>query len=83
MRKRRFSEEQIVGVLKEAEAGVPVKELCRRVGHRLPVAIGGRVLATRNPTTTGLSLRAGKEEAGSAARPQSACSARSEFPVMA
>jgi len=30
--KKRFSEEQIVGFLKEAEAGVPVKELCRRHG---------------------------------------------------
>jgi len=28
--KKRFSEEQIIGVLKEAEAGVPVKELCRK-----------------------------------------------------
>ena len=27
-----FSEEQIVGVLKEAEAGVPMKDLCRRIG---------------------------------------------------
>ena len=28
--KKRFSEEQIIGFLREAEAGVAVKELCRR-----------------------------------------------------
>jgi len=30
--KKRFSETQIIGFLKEAEAGVPVKELCRKHG---------------------------------------------------
>jgi putative transposase len=30
--KKRFSEEQIIGFLKEADEGVPVKELCRKHG---------------------------------------------------
>ena len=30
--KKRFSEEQIMGFLKEADAGMPVKELCRKHG---------------------------------------------------
>ncbi|BAZ94620.1 transposase [Thiohalobacter thiocyanaticus] len=32
MKKKRFTEAQIIGFLKEAEAGVPVKELCRKHG---------------------------------------------------
>ncbi len=28
--KKRFTEEQIIGFLREADSGVPVKELCRR-----------------------------------------------------
>ena len=30
--KKRFSEEQIIGFLKEVDAGIPVKELCRKRG---------------------------------------------------
>lgn len=32
MKKNRYSEEQIIGFLKQAEAGMPVKELCRKGG---------------------------------------------------
>ena len=32
MKKSKFSEHQIVKILKEAEAGVPVEELCRQYG---------------------------------------------------
>ncbi|CBA17416.1 transposase [Xanthomonas albilineans] len=42
--KKRFPEEQIIGLLREAEAGVAIKDLCRRHGFSkafyclLPVA---------------------------------------------
>ena len=32
MKRKRFSEEQIIGILKEAEAGAETKELCRKHG---------------------------------------------------
>ncbi len=32
MKTKRFTEQQIIGFLKEAEAGIPVKELCRKHG---------------------------------------------------
>ena len=32
MKKPRYSESQIIGILKQAEAGTPVSELCRQHG---------------------------------------------------
>ena len=36
MRKRRFSESQIIGIIKEHEAGARVADLCRRYGISAP-----------------------------------------------
>ena len=47
MKRRRFSEEQIIAVLKEAQAGVPVGELTRKHGiaegtyYRWKATLGG------------------------------------------
>ena len=40
--KKRFSEEQIVVVLREAEAGVAIKELCRKDGFSEESYLAGR-----------------------------------------
>ena len=32
MKRSRFSEEQIIGILKEHESGIPVSDLCRKHG---------------------------------------------------
>lgn len=42
MKRKRFSVEQIVGVLKQAEVGVPVAELIRQGGSLNRRSIAGR-----------------------------------------
>lgn len=43
MKKKRFSEQQILEFLKEAEAGISVKELCRKHGFSdAATGVGGR-----------------------------------------
>ena len=39
--KQRLTEAQIIGFQREAEAGLPVKDLCRRTGSRRPVTTSG------------------------------------------
>lgn len=39
--KKRFTEEQITPILKEAEVGLPVKELCRKYNIRTRPSIPG------------------------------------------
>ena len=42
MKRKRFSEEKIIGVLKEAEAGAKVDDICRRHGVRSATFYGWR-----------------------------------------
>ena len=36
MKKSRFTESQIVSILKQADAGIPVKDICRQAGISTP-----------------------------------------------
>ncbi|VUS49376.1 hypothetical protein SB6407_01970 [Klebsiella pasteurii] len=41
MKKSRFTEEQIVFALKQAELGTSVPDVCRKLGIRTPLSIRG------------------------------------------
>jgi putative transposase len=42
MRNSKVSETQIVSILKEVEAGIPVKEVCRKHGISSPITTNGK-----------------------------------------
>jgi Transposase len=41
--RRRFTREQIIGFLRQAQGGVPVKELCRKHGFSDAGSVSGRM----------------------------------------
>jgi len=55
MRKSRFTEAQIIGMIKEQEAGLPTAELCRKHGlspatfYKLKAKYGGMDLSDAKP----------------------------------
>ncbi len=62
MKSRRFTEEQIIGVLKEGVAGAKTKDLCRKCGiseqtfYNWKAKYGGMTISEANTTARGGSL---------------------------
>ena len=62
MKKKRFSVEQIVGVLKQVEVGVPVTEMIRKAGIRADVlSLEGEVCGPGSRSGSAGGTTAGRE----------------------
>ena len=66
--KKRFTEEQIIGFLREAGAGMPVRELCRKHGFSKRALVPQPAARTRRDRAlaAGIQRGAAKEGAGRA-----------------
>ncbi len=53
MKRSRFSEEQIIGVLKEQDSGAKVDEICRRHGISQATFYGRSMAGWRSPMPVG------------------------------
>ena len=66
MRKSRYTEQQIVGILKESEAGLPTAELCRKHGiseqtfYRWKAKYGGLEVSDRPKEADRLPFRSSR-----------------------
>ena len=54
MKKSKFSESQIVAILKEADAGILVKDICRKHGISSPTYLSLANSPFRPPWATGI-----------------------------
>ena len=62
MKRTRFTEEQIIAILKEQEAGVPVADLCRKHGVSSPTVYKWKAKFGGMEVSEGKRLRALEDE---------------------
>ena len=62
--KKRYTEEQIIGFLREADAGLPIKDLCRKHGFSEPSYYAWKAKFGGMDVSDARKLRALEEENG-------------------